>query len=52
MVEFADHLHEHMVSPVIVKGGRYFPPEAPGYAQIKAASMQQYEYPDGPIWKN
>ena len=52
MVEFADHLHEHMVSPVIVKSGRYFPPEAPGYAPIKAASMQQYEYAVGPIWKN
>lgn len=23
MIEFADHLHEHMLSPVVIKGGRY-----------------------------
>ena len=51
MVEYADHLHEHMVSPVIVRGGCYFPPEAPGYAQIKAESVQRYEFPSGPVWK-
>lgn len=51
MVEFADHLHEHMESPVIVRGGSYFPPEAPGYARIKADSIQQHEFPSGPIWK-
>ena len=51
MVEYADHLHEHMVSPVIVRGGQYFPPEAPGYARIKAESVQRYEFPNGPVWK-
>lgn len=51
MVEFADHLHEHMVPPVTVRGGSYLPPEVPGYARIKAESLQKYEFPNGPVWK-
>lgn len=27
MIEFADHLHEHMLSPVVIKGGRYMAPQ-------------------------
>lgn len=27
MIEFADHLHEHMSSPVVIKGGRYMAPQ-------------------------
>ena len=50
MAEYADHLHEHMVSPVNVRGGRYYPPEAQGYSQIKAASIKQYEFPNGLAW--
>lgn len=30
MVEFVDHLHEHFVTPVEVRDGRYWPPTAPG----------------------
>ena len=30
VVEFVDHLHEHFVTPVDVRGGRYHPPKAPG----------------------
>ena len=51
MVEYADHLHEHMDSPVSVHGGHYFPPEMPGYAQLKNASLQKYEFPNGLGWK-
>jgi L-fuconate dehydratase len=30
MIEFVDHLHEHFVTPVDVRGGRYRAPTAPG----------------------
>jgi len=30
MIEFVDHLHEHFVTPVDVRGGRYHAPTAPG----------------------
>ncbi|TDC27727.1 L-fuconate dehydratase [Streptomyces sp. 8K308] len=30
VIEFVDHLHEHFVTPVDVRGGRYHPPKAPG----------------------
>ena len=49
--EFVDHLHEHFVHPVHVKGGRYVAPRAPGYsAEIKPGSLERFEYPDGDAW--
>jgi L-fuconate dehydratase len=30
VIEFVDHLHEHFVTPVEVRGGRYLTPTAPG----------------------
>jgi L-fuconate dehydratase len=30
VIEFVDHLHEHFVTPVEVRGGRYHAPTAPG----------------------
>src|SRR6266446_4568872 len=30
-IEFADHLHEHFLHPVVVRDGRYLPPTAPGF---------------------
>lgn len=50
--EFVDHLHEHFVDPCVVSNGRYMPPVAPGYsAEIKQASIGEYRYPDGPVWR-
>lgn len=50
--EFVDHLHEHFVNPVRVAGGRYLPPEAPGYsAEIKAESLAAHLYPNGTAWR-
>ena len=52
MIEYADHLHEHFVTPVVVRNGRYIPPEAPGYSsEMKVASLCEYKFPDGPVWK-
>jgi L-fuconate dehydratase len=49
--EFVDHLHEHFVHPVRVKGGRYLAPTAPGYsAEVKPGSLERFEYPGGDAW--
>jgi len=52
MIEYVDHLHEHFVSPVEVRNGRYMPPVSPGYSsQMRAQSMLQYEFPHGEAWR-
>ncbi len=51
-LEFADHLHEHFVHPVIVKNGHYIAPAAPGYsATMRPESLDEYEFPYGSAWK-
>ncbi len=51
-LEFADHLHEHFLEPVVVKGGRYMPPRAPGFSiEMHAASLAEYEFPGGAAWR-
>ena len=32
VTEYADHLHEHLESPVTMKNGRYMPPTDAGYS--------------------
>ncbi len=52
MIEYVDHLHEHFVDPVIIRQGRYMAPQLPGYSiEMKRASMEQYSYPNGPVWQ-
>ena len=52
MIEYADHLHEHMAQPVEVQGGRYGAPTAPGLgAEIVPGSVATYSYPDGTYWR-
>jgi L-fuconate dehydratase len=52
VIEFVDHLHEHFVDPVTVRGGRYFPPRQPGYStEMKPASLDDHAFPDGPVWR-
>ena len=51
VVEWVDHLHEHFVHPAVVRDGRYVAPTAPGYSiEMYAASLDEYEYPQGPAW--
>lgn len=53
VAEYVDHLHEHFVNPVLMKGDRYMPPAAPGYSiEMKPESLARYEFPDGQEWKN
>jgi L-fuconate dehydratase len=50
-IEYVDHLHEHFVDPVRIRGGRYLAPTAPGMsAQIVDAALTAFRYPDGPEW--
>jgi L-fuconate dehydratase len=51
VVEYVDHLHEHFVDPVVIRDGRYVPPQAPGYSiTMQPASLRTYAYPNGPAW--
>jgi L-fuconate dehydratase len=51
VIEYIDHLHEHFVDPVVVRGGRYAAPQAPGFsAAILPESLLHYRYPDGAAW--
>jgi L-fuconate dehydratase len=50
-IEFVDHLHEHFVHPVRMRGGHYTAPEAPGYSiEMRPESLRRYEFPNGEAW--
>ena len=52
VLEYVDHLHEHFLDPVVIRNGRYMPPQRPGYSiEMHAASLDQYHFPDGPAWQ-
>ena len=51
LIEYVDHLHEHFVAPVVMRGGRYMPPTEPGYsAAMHPASLEQHAFPRGRVW--
>jgi len=51
-IEFVDHLHEHFITPVVVRGGAYWPPAAPGAGnEMLRETLAAYSFPNGPIWK-
>jgi L-fuconate dehydratase len=52
MVEYVDHLHEHFVDPVVVRGGRYLAPSKPGFsAEMKLESRAAHRFPDEAVWR-
>jgi L-fuconate dehydratase len=52
-IEYIDHLHEHFEDPVRIREGRYLAPSAPGFSTIMhAASLREYQWPDGPAWRS
>jgi len=52
LTEYADHLHEHFIDPVVVRDGSYMPPKAPGYSiTMKPASLDEFEFPVGNAWR-
>jgi len=52
MIEWIDHLHERLVAPAVVAGGRYLAPEAPGAAtRIRPQSLAGFSFPAGAAWQ-
>ena len=53
VIEYVDHLHEHFVDPVQIRGGRYLAPQRPGYSiEMLPESRIRYAYPGGAAWRN
>ena len=51
ILEYVDHLHENFLDPVVIRNGRYMPPEAPGYSiEMKPESLDEHEFPAGRVW--
>ena len=51
VIEYVDHLHEHFVDPVVLRGGRYLAPTAAGSgATMREESLQRVSFPDGEVW--
>jgi L-fuconate dehydratase len=51
VTEYVDHLHEHFADPCIVVDGAYQLPSVPGYsAEMLAASVAEFRFPDGTYW--
>ena len=51
VIEFVDHLHEHFLTPVDVRRGRYYLPQTPGYSiEVKPESLERFSFPDGEVW--
>src|SRR5262249_24838138 len=51
VLEYVDHLHEHFINPVVMRGDRYMPPSDPGYSiEMKPESLVRYEFPYGQAW--
>ena len=49
VLEYVDHLHEHFVDPVLMRGGNYLPPEVPGYSiEMQPESLAAYEFRSSP----
>lgn len=52
IIEYVDHLHEHFLDPVRIENGHYMPPNLAGYSiTMKAASLEEYQFPAGPVWQ-
>lgn len=51
ILEFVDHLHEHIKYPAVIEKGYFQTPKAPGYSvEFYEKSIAQYEYPHGSWW--
>lgn len=52
VLEYVDHLHEHFLDPVVIRDGRYLPPQQPGYSiTMRPESLDTFEFPQGPAWQ-
>jgi L-fuconate dehydratase len=52
MIEWIDHLHEHFVTPAVVRRGRYQAPMQPGAStEMRMASVAEFSFPAGAAWR-
>ncbi len=52
IVEYVAHCSEHIVNPVVERGGRYLLPERAGYgAEFIGASVAEFRFPHGAAWR-
>ncbi len=52
LCEFAGHLHEHFLDPVMMRNGAYQVPTAPGYSiTMRPSSIAEFTYPSGAAWR-
>ncbi|MGE0438946.1 MAG: L-fuconate dehydratase [Gemmatimonadales bacterium] len=52
VLEYVDHLHEHFVDPCVIRNARYQVPIQAGFSiEMKAASLAEYAFPAGPVWR-
>jgi L-fuconate dehydratase len=48
VLEYVEHLHEHFLDPVVIRNGRYTPPQAPGWSiQMRPESLREFAFPWG-----
>ncbi len=46
IAEYADHLHEHLTHPVVMRNGRYMPPDAAGYSvEFRDSAIHEFSFP-------
>ncbi|WBO62426.1 L-fuconate dehydratase [Streptomyces camelliae] len=51
VIEYVDHLHEHFVTPVVIRAGHYTAPTEPGFcAALRPESVARYTFPGGTYW--
>lgn len=51
LVEYVDHVQEHVTHPATIIDGRYRIPTSPGYGtRLHQSSIARYRYPDGEYW--
>lgn len=52
VLEYVDHLHENFLEPIVIRRGRYIPPQQPGYGvTMKQESLNRFAFPDGQEWR-
>jgi L-fuconate dehydratase len=45
VIEYVDHLHEHFVTPCVIRNAAYMPPTAPGFSiEMKPESIREYTF--------
>ncbi|XP_043229651.1 mitochondrial enolase superfamily member 1-like [Amphibalanus amphitrite] len=51
-IEYVSHLSEHLETPAVCRGARYFPPQEPGYScRFRPEALSAFRFPDGTEWK-